>query len=174
MPVNKALKIALIATGAAVVGAGVVGGALYFSMYPKEVYHVQTSAAVAPADAHAVAKKCGLFGMYGAKLATKSQLAAAQKAGAAWCSPGWVAEDSDAKDVKDAQFPMQDLPLGPDGKAITTCGAANTVNTCSPLPSCAQGITVYGKKPAKSDVFKGMVVLPWNQVTDVWNQPASK
>lgn len=151
----------LVAGGAVVVGAG---AAFFFLTHPKEVFnvHLATPGPVNAADAASIAKKFGLFGKFGAKLATKAQLAAAQKAGAGWCFPGWVAE-ADGVTVSVAQFPTQALPIDPATNApVTNCGTANTVNTCI-AANCNPGVTVYGKKPRESAApVAGYVIAPWN------------
>lgn len=164
------IKYALVAGGVVAVGAGAAGIAFYFMTNPKEVYNATpVSGSVDKTQAAAVAKKFGLFGMFGAKLATKSQLAAAHKSGAGWCHSGWVMED-DGKTVKDAQYPTQELDIDPDTQKPTIkCGAAHTVNTCAP-PTCDAGVVIYGKKPKRTATpVKGYIVYPWNLAE--WSKP---
>lgn len=145
-------------------GVLVVGGALaYFLLRrPREVFNVSRAggSTVDPKEAKAIAE------LFGGRLATKSELAAAQKAGAAWCRSGWVAEDDGT--IKDSQYPMQETPIDPaTSKPMGGCGYANVVNTCVP-PTCEVGVTVYGPKPKKPDEIKDFVVLPWSAKS--WSQ----
>jgi hypothetical protein len=157
------VKYALIAGGVLAVGAGALGATYYFMTYPREAFlvlPVDGTPSLTPTTAPIAAKKFGWRGMFGAKLATKSQLKAAQAAGAAWCPGGWVAED-DGSTVKDLQWPMQTMPIDPTTKKpITGCGFENQVNTCN---TCWGGATVYGKKPAKTTALvNDLRVIPWS------------
>jgi hypothetical protein len=163
------IKYALLAGGVVAIGVGAGGLVYYFTNFPKEVFYAwPPSGEVDPTKAVAVAKEVGTFGLWGTRIATKDQLLAAQKAGANWCGSGWIAE-SDGKTVKDAQYPMQDMPIDPDTNApVTGCGDAFTVNTCNP-PTCKIGVVVYGKKPAKgSKKAVAYNVRPWDNLQ--WNK----
>jgi hypothetical protein len=99
---------------------------------------------------------------YGSRLASPSELVAAQARGAQWCACGWT---SDAN----ANYPMQ-------GNAPYGCGNSNTVNWCGTMTqSLAWGgqkanaacVTCVGKKPPQGtpDVNEF--------APGVWNDPTA-
>jgi hypothetical protein len=151
------MKVALAVGGVALVGAAVAGPLLYRRMR-KQVFHVRltSDASIAATDA---VKTAALFN---GVVATKSQLLAAQTAGAEWCKSGWVAEE-DGATIKDSQYPMQALPIDPvTKKEVVTCGYANKVNTCNPADGCSCGVTVFGRKPSKADAVASYTVIPFS------------
>jgi hypothetical protein len=91
---------------------------------------------------------------YGADLATYSQVAAAQAFGAAWCSWGWIKDDSENK--KSVSSPVQTYSPCWNGSPVLlkTGGSQKWGGTC------------YGVKPASGTYTD---VLPFS--TTSWGQP---
>jgi len=84
----------------------------------------------------------------GAKVATKTQLAGAQAAGADWCSTGWVSDNYDA------QYPINVSIVG-------GCGGAPGIQTWTP-PSKKAGVNCYGIKPREGEFPE---IKPWTPGT---------
>lgn len=129
------------------------------SEYP-EVFHVRTNGYTYTSRDQASAK-CA---EYGADLATYAELLAAQRAGAQWCSTGWMVDDTPA----DAQgkvyalaYPMQENRL--------QCGSGPGiwpyVPTDAAAPNGRGGATCYGIKPPKSAVKTGDEMFDWSDQT---------
>lgn len=118
--------------------------------YPAEVFQL-SNYVWGKDEANSVCK------LVGATLATRAQLAEAQRAGADWCSTGWVADDSQAS------YP------------ITTstwqgCGNGRAGIVQYTPPSNKAGINCFGLKPARENVTKdpymiqrGSGILNFNQ-----------
>jgi hypothetical protein len=80
----------------------------------------------------------------GAKQATKAQLAAAQAAGADWCSTGWVSDNFDA------QYPI-------NVSLVQGCGSSPGIQSWTP-PSKKAGVNCYGIKPKEGEFPE---IKPW-------------
>jgi len=96
----------------------------------------------------------------GAVVATATQLKDAQKAGAQWCSAGWVVDDTTATQTlsPSGQYPMQASNVyGCGGPGIAVYGGA--VGGPSAI-----GVNCYGPKPDPSNVPSGLSVLPFTTV----------
>jgi hypothetical protein len=99
----------------------------------------------------------GVCAQYGAQVATSSQLADAQAAGADWCFSGWVS------DANDPQYP------------ITTstgqgCGNGSTgIMTYNPGGSA--GVNCYGPKPG-IDNYPQNTIMPFS--SKLWDTPPTK
>jgi hypothetical protein len=96
----------------------------------------------------------------GAVVATTSQLIAAQKAGAQWCSAGWVVDDTTATQTlsPSGQYPMQ-------ASNVYGCGGPGIANYGGAVGGpAAIGVNCYGPKPDPSNVPSGLSVLPFTTV----------
>jgi len=102
----------------------------------------------------------------GAVVATDAQLINAQINGASWCAAGWVADSTSSQTpppITTAQYPMTTTVAG--------CGAIGINDFGSPAVA---GVTCYGPKPAPSSFPTGLMSVPFNQSTNVWNAPFSE
>lgn len=113
---------------------------------PKEVFHVGGYVN----QSWNAASKCS---EYGAKVASKAQLTAAQAAGADWCSTGWVSDNGEK-----AIYPITTSTMG-------GCGNGKTGIMEWTPPSRLAGVHCYGVKPPQG---KYPEVLPWTGTS--WNQ----
>ena len=113
---------------------------------PKEVFHVGGYVN----QSWNAASKCS---EYGAKVASKAQLVAAQAAGADWCSTGWVSDNGEK-----AIYPITTSTMG-------GCGNGRSGIIEWTPPSKLAGVHCYGVKPQQG---KHPEVLPWSGTT--WSQ----
>jgi hypothetical protein len=113
---------------------------------PSEVYHYDEGIfAIHNADAQSIAAK------FGAKIASESDIAAAQAAGADWCRWGWLDNNTIAYPLAGpTAFPYcPDGTPPPGGKVFSSTSAID--NTW--------GVTLYGPKPPKSTIPECSPVL---------------
>ena len=113
---------------------------------PKEVFNVSGYIN----QSWNAASKCS---EYGAKVASKAQLTAAQAAGADWCSTGWVSDNGEK-----AIYPITTSTMGGCGN-----GRAGIIEWTP--PSKLASVHCYGVKPAQG---KYPEILPWSGST--WSQ----
>ena len=115
---------------------------------PKQVF------AVGPGYDYTRDQAASICAGYGAQVATKAQLAAAQKNGADWCFSGWV------QDSPTGQWPITTSVIG-------GCGGRQGIIEWTP-DSQKAGVNCYGSKPAIQSVSEG-VIKPFNGTN--WDQP---
>lgn len=125
---------------------------------PPEVYYIKPEAGYGPyASFGEIMKKLGC------KEATKSQLSLAFKAGANWCSYGFVNESG----VHNCYLLNAGGPKGciPNHPVVGLVGGASDPYTKS--DTC--GMHVYGPKPPESEnEIDGFVIYPFN--SNQWSQ----
>lgn len=115
---------------------------------PKQVF------AVGPGYDYTREQAASVCAGYGAQVATKAQLAEAQRNGADWCFSTWV------KDSTTGQWPITTSVIG-------GCGGRQGIIEWTP-DSKKAGVSCYGNKPAITAVNPG-VIKPFNQQS--WSQP---
>jgi hypothetical protein len=111
--------------------------------------------AVGPGYDYTRDQAAGICSGYGAKVATKAQLAEAQKNGADWCFSGWV------QDSPNGQWPITTSVIG-------GCGGRQGIIEWTPESNKA-GVNCYGPKPAIQSVSQG-TIKPFNGTN--WDQPS--
>jgi len=94
---------------------------------------------VAPGGTYSVAQADaeGVCASFGARLATDKELVKAQRAGADWCSTGWLLDSPDAKYPRNSNLPPGQWGCGSPGINIYTPGTA--------------GVNCYGKRPTQGN-----------------------
>lgn len=169
------MKTSVFVVGAvtAVVGAGVLvwtfkrrGGNVTHNglRNEKEVYAVfKADGSGWPADqVNRVAAE------YDGKVATGEQLIKAKNAGAEWCVPTWVEEESDTAFTTGANY-VAAWPISSEQvpKNCNELSSPNMVNVVKSVAGTA-GVAVYGIKPLTAK--PGHKILPFNTTTGDWFQ----
>jgi hypothetical protein len=110
---------------------------------------------VGPGYDYSREQAAGICAGYGARVATKAELAEAQSKGADWCFSGWV------QDSPNGQWPITTSVIG-------GCGGRQGIIEWTP-DSKKAGVNCYGPKPAIQSVSQG-VIKPFNGTN--WDQPS--
>lgn len=110
---------------------------------------------VGPNYIHSREEAAGVCAKYGGRVATRTEVDNAWRAGANWCFTGWVS------DQEGAVYPIND-------DLIQGCALSPMVAQWTPEYKKA-GVTCFGPKPARN--AQGInIILPFNTVKKVWNQ----
>ena len=115
---------------------------------PKQVF------AVGPGYDYTRDQAASVCAGYGAQVATKTQLAEAQRNGADWCFSAWV------QDSTTGQWPITTSVIG-------GCGGRQGIIEWTP-DSRKAGVNCYGNKPAITSINPG-IIKPFNAQS--WSQP---